>query len=271
MKLITTKADSHWYSRTGEPVHSMVKKDGSGERATTIKDARVNRFLPSVTTVLKAWPKEGLTNWRIEQAILAACTLPRTDKEPLDQFVQRVLGDMDRERDEAAEAGKVIHHAMASRVANGKWPKVEAKWEPFFAAWEPWVASHLKVTKMSESVVVNLTEGYAGCVDWVGYACITPDQNYTHQCVLDFKNQAVKNGKPNYYETWAMQLVAYDGCLQGEKRNALVSVVLDRNKPCEPYMKVWDDEECLEAYDQWTACLDFWKRVNNYDAGEAKQ
>ena len=260
--LIKTKADSHYYRATGEPVHEVLKADGVGTRPTDIRDARKQKLLPSVTTVLKVWPKEALVNWRIEQAILSASTLPRLQDEPLDKFIERVVVDMDRERDEAAEAGKVIHSAMASRVANGKWPEdVDPKWFPFFTAWEPWVVANLAITMISESVVVNEREGYAGCVDWVGATYLWGE------AVLDFKNQAVK-GKPKFYDTWAMQLVAYDACLKGDKRNSLVSVVLDRLVPHEPYVKVWDDAEAAEAQDNFNACLDFWKAVNNYNPAQ---
>jgi hypothetical protein len=39
-KLLRTEKSSHWYDKDGNAVFEIPKKDGSGMRPTTVKDAR---------------------------------------------------------------------------------------------------------------------------------------------------------------------------------------------------------------------------------------
>lgn len=108
---------SHWYDKTGKPVFTVLKKDGTGERPTTLADARKMDLVPSVTTVLKTLHKEALVNWLCEQTALAVLTTPRNQGEELDAFVERVLhGEriQDQEAQLARDRGTQIHKTMES-------------------------------------------------------------------------------------------------------------------------------------------------------------
>lgn len=50
---------SHWYSRDGDPVYTILKADKTGSRNTTLRDARKYHLLPSVTTVFSIMSKPG--------------------------------------------------------------------------------------------------------------------------------------------------------------------------------------------------------------------
>ena len=65
MAILTRNAvkSAHWYSRTGEPMHRIVKADGSGDRATTINDAKRLKLLPSVTSIIGILVKPALETW----------------------------------------------------------------------------------------------------------------------------------------------------------------------------------------------------------------
>lgn len=106
---------SHWYDKTGKPVFTVLKKDGSGERPTTLADARKMDLVPSVTTILKVLHKQALVEWLQEQTALAVLTTPRNQGEELDAFVERVLhGEriQDQEAQLARDRGTQIHQAM---------------------------------------------------------------------------------------------------------------------------------------------------------------
>lgn len=110
---VRENGDAHWYDREGNPRHRVPKADGKGERATTIRDAVKNGWLPSVTTVIKeTLAAPALTAWIAEQAALAVLTAPRGEDEPLDAFVKRVLQEekqQNQERDAAADFGSNVH------------------------------------------------------------------------------------------------------------------------------------------------------------------
>lgn len=44
--------NSHWYSKKGDPFHTIPKKNEKGNRVTTLADARELGLFPSVTTIL---------------------------------------------------------------------------------------------------------------------------------------------------------------------------------------------------------------------------
>ena len=86
------KESTHWYDREGQPRYTLVGKNGR-ERGTTLRDAREFGFVPSVTSVLGIAAKPGLENWKIDQALLSALTLPRQEGESLDDFMRRAKQD----------------------------------------------------------------------------------------------------------------------------------------------------------------------------------
>jgi hypothetical protein len=65
----------HWYKKDGSPAYTTIGK--TGERATTLRDARKLGLLPSVTTINGMLSKAGLDTWKQQQVLLAALTLPR--------------------------------------------------------------------------------------------------------------------------------------------------------------------------------------------------
>ena len=54
----------HWYTQEGEPMYTIVGANGK-ERNTTLRDAKKDNLVPSVTTVLSLVAKPGLENWKI--------------------------------------------------------------------------------------------------------------------------------------------------------------------------------------------------------------
>ena len=98
----------HWYSKDGSPAYTIIGKNGS-ERPTTLRDARKEGLVPSVTTIIQAAAKPGLINWMIDQAILAALTMPRLENEPEEAYIARIKKDSKEQASKAAERGTLIH------------------------------------------------------------------------------------------------------------------------------------------------------------------
>ena len=69
-----TAESGHWYAQDGEPMYTIVGANGV-ERNTTLRDARKEGFVPSVTTIIGIAAKPSLENWKIDQALNSALTL----------------------------------------------------------------------------------------------------------------------------------------------------------------------------------------------------
>ena len=101
----------HWYTPQGTSAYTTIGK--TGERPTTLRDAKKLGLLPSVTTIIGVANKgEGLQRWLAEQAILAALTLPRLENEEESVWLSRVMKDSKATGREAAERGTVIHNII---------------------------------------------------------------------------------------------------------------------------------------------------------------
>ena len=97
----------HWYTQEGEPMYTIIGANGK-ERNTTLRDAKKDSLVPSVTTILGMIAKPALENWKINQALNSALTLEQEKMNRLSlclQMSNKILKD----RTEAAEQGTKIH------------------------------------------------------------------------------------------------------------------------------------------------------------------
>ena len=108
----------HWYTRTGDPCHSIASKQGA-MRPATLADARKLGLVPGVSTILNMEAKPALTNWLVDQALLSALTLPRLDGETDDAFIVRAKEDSKEQAKKAAEKGKRLHAAIETFFETG--------------------------------------------------------------------------------------------------------------------------------------------------------
>jgi hypothetical protein len=98
----------HWYSKDGTPAYTIIGKNGK-ERATTLRDARKEGYLPSVTTILQVLPKPALINWMKKQVLMSALTLTREVNEADQAYIDRIMLDADEQARKAREKGTWIH------------------------------------------------------------------------------------------------------------------------------------------------------------------
>ena len=61
-----TSESGHWYTQEGEPMYTIIGANGK-ERNTTLRDAKKENLVPSVTTILGMIAKPSLENWKINQ------------------------------------------------------------------------------------------------------------------------------------------------------------------------------------------------------------
>lgn len=152
----------HYYTKTGEPAHWVAKKDGTGNRPTTIADARKLGLLPSVTTLLKCLNAPALTTWLIRNAVTAALTTPRLPDETVDAFMERILAhDAEDEAAKARDRGTQMHDALELYL--GGQP---ARVAPDLLPWiEPAAKFVLELGEVEATEKIVVGDGYAGKLD----------------------------------------------------------------------------------------------------------
>ncbi len=249
-KLVTADRPCHWYLPDGTPFYSVpyADKKRAGEmRPATITDARKAGAVPSVTTILRILAKPGLESWKIEQAILAALTLPKQDGERLEDFAKRVVEDAQEEGGAAAAAGSAIHDAVMAHIEGREYPP---EMQPYIGAYTEWEnATGLHGPKCETSFA---------CTDCGGRIDLLYDN-----AVVDIKTVTSKPGKPMpRYDEWPLQLVAYDEGTPLPKRR-LINLIFSRNEPGR-----WEVAEYTENYirhlSAWWHILATWKYLNNW-------
>lgn len=250
--LIKPENNAHWYDAEGRPQHHA-----------TLREARKEGLRPSVTTILKdVLVNRSLERWKQEQAILAALTLPRQDKESLEEFARRVVEDARAQASVAAEWGTRIHQALENHLEG--YVNQDSELGPWIREFSDLCEANALKPIATEQVVVHPV-GFAGTCDllaeWNGVLS-----------VIDYKSQNVRNKhlkrgvepNPQYYDTWLLQLEAYRQTYleMGYNPQQCVSIVIDSNKP-QFFYKAWDDLD--SAWKQFRLIFDIWKLQKNYD------
>jgi len=266
--LFKSEKPAHWYLPNGEPLHTVQKKDGSGERPTTLADARKLGLLPSVTSILSIKAKPALDAWRLEQGILSALTLPRGTEEPIDEFAKRVVVDAEEQSRKAAEFGTKIHQAIEDAHKLGVF--VQGEDYAFIKGYEDWFHKEILQVLSTEETVVNQIVGYAGRVD------VVAETKNHGVCVIDIKTQkrvSETKKEATFYPEWGMQLAAYQQAilLQGGflVDINIMSVVINSNKPDDVSVTVWEKPE--RYYEAFKSCVNLWQFDRNYYPSEVKK
>lgn len=105
-------AGNSWYDRFARRIEEVPKADGKGTTPCTLKHARKLDLARGHTSIIRNADKPQLTEWRVQQGILAALTLPRFDTETDAAYVARVMADSKEGAKKAAEEGTRVHAAV---------------------------------------------------------------------------------------------------------------------------------------------------------------
>jgi hypothetical protein len=103
----------HWYKRDGSTAYTYINKKGE-EKNTTLRQARKEGLLPSVTTIIRCAAAPGLENWKAQQVLMAALTTDRKPDETEQQYIDRIIADANEQAKKAREKGTLIHAFVQS-------------------------------------------------------------------------------------------------------------------------------------------------------------
>lgn len=243
----------HWYDRSGKPAYEIAGARG-GLRATTLADARKIGLVPSVTTVLQVIAKPALTNWMVDQGILAALTLPRNATETEVEWLKRVKSDSQQQAKDAASEGNRIHDALELFYKGKDFPR---EYLPHCNAVADHIADlfpHVNDWVAEESFSSIL--GFGGKID-----LHSPRTGIT----VDFKGKDgdFSDGKKLAYDQhW--QLAPY----QRGKNLPLApcaNIFVSRTHPGKVASHVWTVDDITQGMAVFMAALQLWKAMKGFD------
>jgi hypothetical protein len=191
--------NGHWYTKDGTPAYTTVGK--TGERATTLRDARKLGLLPSVTTINGMLSKAGLDTWKQQQVLLAALTLPRSEGESEQEWLARVMQDSKATGREAAERGTAIHAVIEAYFDQVYMPEKPLYLDAIDLALKDAFGSQLWLSEKSFGHHL----GYGGKCDLMA----NPVNGKGNGFVVDFKTKDTNLDKVDVYFEHEMQLAAY--------------------------------------------------------------
>jgi hypothetical protein len=247
------KEAGHWYRKTGEPAYTMIGKNGA-ERPTTLRDARKEGLVPSVTSIIRCAAAPGLTNWMIDQAIMAALTLPRLEGENDTDFMARIKADSKEQARKAAERGTQIHAWVQAGFEGPRmWDEEQARY--YISACETLDAEcGCQNSWICEQSFA--TDRYGGKVDL---------HSNTH--LIDIKTTDKDIATLKTWDEHAMQLAAYEiglgGCNIGVKKCGILYV----NSITAESRLIWiPDEDLSKGWKCFNALVDFWYAKTGLEA-----
>jgi len=216
--IITEKVqeNGHWYTKQGTSAYTTIGK--TGERPTTLRDAKKLGLLPSVTTIIGVANKgEGLQRWMQEQAILAALTLPRLENEEESVWLSRVMKDSKATGREAAERGTVIHNIIQGYFEQMYLPEKPAYLDAIDNALSNAFRSQPWLSERSFGHPL----GFGGKCDLMA----KPINGQGTGFIVDFKTKTTDLDKVDVYFEHELQLAAYrEGLNLPNARCAIVFV-----------------------------------------------
>lgn len=243
-QVVRPDSSSHWYKVSDSGIESFHhvpyagKRGAAGEtRRTTLGDARKIGAFPSVTNVLGILHKDFLEAYKINQAILAALTLPRIQGESEDDFARRVVADSKEHAASAARLGSRLHEVGAAllvggtdglplegeivegrnlaevaeplevlfKIINPTGLKTDAEFSEFYVSHPMGYAGtcdgFLWLDPSSPTIASKLIEaGYVGCIDSARSPIVA---------MGDIKSRGANSKSAPIYETDLLQLSAY--------------------------------------------------------------
>ena len=246
--IITTESNSgHWYTADGQPSYTRIAKNGN-VRATTLRDAKKEGLLPSVTTIINVLAKPGLDRWKQEQVLLASLTLPRLENEPEADWLKRVTEDSRATGRDAMDRGTAMHNVL----------------EAYFT--QVYLPEYPHYTRRTEEALRN----HFGDQFWECEQSFAHELGYAGKCdlsskegiVVDFKTkESLENAA--VYDEHILQLIAYAyGLKMPTARCAIVFV-----SETETQVHEIDQEDLQRGWKMFQCLLTYFRIKNNLGQG----
>lgn len=241
----------HWYTRDGVPRYTVIGKNGK-ERNTTLRDARTENLVPSVTTILNVAAKPALTAWLMNQVLMAALTLPKLTEESDDDYCKRVMQDSKEQGKAAANEGTDIHAAIQGYYEG----------------------QVVRAHEQSVQGCVDRLQSHFGNKPWIAERSFGHELGFGGKCdlftnvgdgiVVDVKSKEFSDpAKVDAYDEHLMQLAAYRVGL-GVPKARCANVFVSRSVPGLAVVKEWDAADIDRGWLMFVHLLTFWQLKNQH-------
>jgi len=242
----------HWYTRDGVPRYTVIGKNGK-ERNTTLRDARTENLVPSVTTILNVAAKPALTAWLMNQVLMAALTLPKLTEESDDDYCKRVMQDSKEQGKAAANEGTDIHAAIQGYYEG----------------------QVVRAHEQSVQGCVDRLQSHFGNKPWIAERSFGHELGFGGKCdlftnvgdgiVVDVKSKEFSDpSKVDAYDEHLMQLAAYRVGL-GVPKARCANVFVSRSVPGLAVVKEWDAADIDRGWLMFCNLLSFWALKHKYN------
>ena len=241
----------HWYTRDGVPRYTVIGKNGK-ERNTTLRDARTENLVPSVTTILNVAAKPALTAWLMNQVLMAALTLPKLPEESDEDYCKRVMQDSKEQGKAAANEGTDIHAAIQGYYDG----------------------QVVRAHEQSVQGCVDRLQSHFGNKPWIAERSFGHELGFGGKCdlftnvgdgiVVDVKSKEFSDpSKVDAYDEHLMQLAAYRVGL-GVPKARCANVFISRSVPGLAVVKEWDAADIDRGWLMFVHLLTFWQLKNQH-------
>lgn len=249
-------AQTQWHTSAGEPVLAVKAKDGTA-RAPTLRDARKEGFIPSVSTVLTVVDRGGSAAWAIRDGIAAAIAAPRRPSESAQDHVERVTVLAEHKRTLAMAIGSVLRREVAQMAMDCKLRGDKpAAPTPELAGVAEWMAEKVPVILAASPVFVNQAAGYAG-----GIAFAAP--HVDHGLVLVSVHSYLEApDKPQ--PLWCWELAAARAALGYANAKGL-TLGITVGSQAAPTEHLWSYADLDEGWVAFRAAHTVWRTLKGYD------
>lgn len=241
----------HWYASDGSPAYEILGKNGK-LRAVTLRDARTMNLFPGVTGILACAAKPQLENWKIDQALMSALTLPRIEWENDSDFMARAKEDSKEQARRAAERGTLLHGQIEQDFDYG----CDPEYAEFVRPVRAWLNERFGAVRWNAERSFSHTLGYGGKVD------LHSDEAGV---VIDFKTKDFgPDNLPKGYDEQGMQLAAYAIGLELGAEATRINLFISTRVPGLIVPVEWHPDTFQRHWDMFQALLMYWQADRKY-------
>lgn len=246
----------HWYDRDGTPRYQVPYADPSkGLRNTTLRDAKKEGYVPSVTSILNIPAKPGLDRWKQNQILEAAWTTERGDLSKEDWSIQVIMKSSEISS-QTASIGTAIHANIEEYYKSGE--ILSPEYEVHVRNTEKELEKFYPGGFVAERSFGHPL-GYGGKVD----LSVQSDE-IPRGMVFDFKSKDFTEDTPISKLCWpeqALQLDAYRHGL-GMTKAQMISIYIDRETGIVKSYE-WPEGDYFE---QFKCLLKYWQLSKGYNS-----
>jgi len=242
----------HWYTLTGEACH--VQPNG---KHTTLKEARTQHLVPSVSGVLGMIEEPHLTIWKCDQMVRKCIDNPYIAGEPERDYTTRIHGYNKIDQHKIMDFGNRVHKAIEEFNLNKFDESQDPEIWPWLETYVRWTHKRLVRVIAVEKTVVSNRWGFGGTIDLIAEV-----RGIRGPVIIDYKTQEYADGKPNFRKKYVYQLAAYRKTMRPNPR--CISLVINRSTPLPIAEQIWEAKDLQRGWRVFKAANKLWQETKKY-------